>query len=101
MLMRRADVLDRLRTVEPALRAHGIGGLYLFGSLSRDEGSPTSDIDLFIDAAGEDFYDLKNFAGAYRCISDVFPGVQIGYSTRESLSKYVRKTAEREAIKVF
>ena len=33
-----------------------------------------SDIDIFVDAKDEKFYDLSNFMGAYRDLRDTFPG---------------------------
>ena len=99
--MNRSDVIARLRTVEPILRARGIGALYLFGSYSRDEAIATSDIDVFVDAASDGFYDLSNFMGAYDALRTAFPETRIGYSTRDGLSKYVRGAAVDEAIRVF
>ena len=39
--------------------------------------------------------------GAYQDLRDAFPGLDIGYSTRDGLSKYVRPRVEKEAIRVF
>lgn len=99
--MNRNEVIARLRSVEPALRARGVAGLYLFGSYSRNEASPHSDIDVFVDAAGDEFYDLSNFMGAYEELREAFPDMEIGYSTRDGLSKYVRSAVEQEAVRVF
>ena len=99
--MNRNDVIARIKTVEPALRARGIAALYLFGSHGRDTASAASDIDVFVDAGNESFYDLSNFMGAYQDLSEAFPGAEIGYSTRDGLSKYVRPRVEEEAIRVF
>ncbi len=99
--MNRHEVIARLKFVEPALRARGVAALYLFGSHSRDEAGPRSDIDVFVDAAGDGFYDLSNFMGAYGDLREAFPGADIGYSTRDGLSKYVRPAIEQEAVRVF
>jgi predicted nucleotidyltransferase len=99
--MNRSDVVNKLKTVEPVLRAHGVGALYLFGSFSRDEGQSDSDVDIFVEAANEGFYDLSHYMGAYEELKDAFPGMRIGYSTREGLSKYVRPIVEQEALRVF
>jgi predicted nucleotidyltransferase len=47
--MQRAEVIAKLKAVEPALRAHGVEALYLFGSYARDEAGPDSDLDVFVD----------------------------------------------------
>ena|SRR5215467_10334452 len=49
--MNRAEIINKLKAAEPQLRAHGIAGLYLFGSYARDEAQPESDVDVFIDKA--------------------------------------------------
>ena len=94
--MNRAEVIERLKGVEPALRAHGVEALYLFGSHSRDEAGLTSDVDIFVDPANEDFYCLDNYMGVYDQLLAVFPGAEIGYSTREGLSRS-RSTPRRAA----
>ena len=39
---------------------------------------------------------------AYETIRKAFgQNVEIGYSTREGLSRYIRKDIEREAVRVF
>ena len=99
--MNRQEVIARLKSVEPALRARGVAALYLFGSHSRNEARPDSDIDVFVDAANDSFYDLSNFMGAYGDLRQAFPDVEIGYSTRDGLSKYVRPDVEQAAVRVF
>lgn len=78
-----------------------MGALYLFGSYSRDQAGPESDLDVFVDPATEDFYGLDNFMGAYEELQGAFPGNRIGYSTREGLSKYIRADVEHQAVRIF
>lgn len=99
--MKRADVVARLKSVEPALRAHGVGALYLFGSYGRDEAGPESDIDVFVDPGSDRFYGLDHYTAAYDAIREALPGFSIGYGTRSSLSQSIRQVAEREALRVF
>ena len=99
--MTRTDVITRLKLVEPALRARGVGALYLFGSHGRDEAGPESDVDVFVEAGSDGFYDLGNCMGAYGDLRDAFPGAEIGYSTRDGLSDRVRSTVERDAVRIF
>ena len=74
--MNRTEVIAKLRAVEPALRAHGVSALYLFGSYARDEAGSDSDLDVFVDPAGESFYKFDNFMGAYEKLQDAFPGTE-------------------------
>ncbi len=100
-MMDRAEVIAKLKSVEPELRAHGVGALYLFGSYARDEARADSDIDVFVDPGSQDFYGLEHFVGAYEVIRRAVPGQDIGYGTRNGLSKYIRHAVEQEAIRVF
>ncbi len=62
--MQTAEVISRLKAVEPQLRAFGVAGLHLFGSYARNEASPDSDVDVFIDRAPGTELDLDAFMGA-------------------------------------
>ena len=99
--MDRAQVIAKLKAVEPQLRAHGVAALYLFGSYARDEARPDSDVDVFVDPGTQDFYSLSHFVGAYDVLRDAVPGRNIGYGTRNGLSKYIRLEVEQSAIRVF
>ncbi len=99
--MRRDEVLSRLKAAEPEIRAFGVETLYLFGSVARDEAGETSDVDLFVEPSTASFYHLGNFMGAYRRLRDALPGIEIGTSTRDGLSRHVRPSVDRDAIRVF
>ena len=99
--MNRDEVVAKLKAVEPQLRAHGVAALYLFGSYARDEAGEDSDVDVFVDPGVPDFYSLNHFVGAYEVIRGAVRGREIGYGTRNGLSKYIRPEVEREAIRIF
>ncbi|MGU3536696.1 nucleotidyltransferase family protein [Methylobacterium sp. A54F] len=99
--MRREDAIVRLRAAEPEIRAFGVGTLYLFGSVARDEARADSDIDVFVEPATERFYSLTNYMGVYLRLVEAFPGLAVGYSTRDGLSKHILPEVEREAIRIF
>ena len=99
--MRRDDVIARLKKVEPTIRAFGVGGLYLFGSVARDEAGKTSDIDLIVEPDDASFYELEHSIGAYDVLAAAFPGIAIGYSTRRGLSRHILPDVDRDAIRVF
>lgn len=100
--MRRDEVITRLKETEPALRAVGVGALYLFGSHARDQANSDSDVDVFVEpASGKDFGFLP-FMEAYEALQQALGHrVEIGYSTREGLSPYIRADVEREAVRIF
>jgi uncharacterized protein len=100
--MHRDEILAKLRQTEPALRARGVAALYLFGSHARDGGSAESDVDVFVDPVSDEAFGFLEFMGAYQDIQNaVGRDVDIGYSTRDGLSRYIKPQVEREAIKVF
>jgi len=99
--MNRNEIIAKLKAVEPQLRAHGVAALYLFASYARDEARQDSDVDVFVDPGAQDFYSLSHFVGAYEVICQAVPGREIGYGTRDGLSKYIRPAVEEEAVRIF
>ena len=98
--MRRDDVIARLKQTEPAIRALGAEALFLFGSYARDEATPDSDVDVFIDKTpGRDF-GFDEFMGIYLKLREAL-GVEVGYTTREGLVDFYRPDIEHEAIRIF
>ena len=100
--MDRAEVFSRPKAAEPAIRAPGVAALYLFGSHARDDARPDSDVDVFVDPVSDEDFGFLEFMGAYNAIQRACgQTVEVGYSTRDGLSRYVRADIEREAIRVF
>ena|SRR5947209_5251723 len=100
--MRRDDVIRKLKEAEPALRARGVDALYLFGSHARDEAEPDSDVDLFVDPAPGESFGFLPYMDVYETIRQALGAdLEVGYSTRDGLSPYVRAAVEREAVRVF
>jgi predicted nucleotidyltransferase len=100
--MRRDEVIAKLRETEPALKAFGVAALYLFGSHARNEAGPNSDIDVFVDVAPGAAFGLRPYRGAFRVLEDAFEHkAEIGYSTRDGLSPYVRADVEQQAVRIF
>ncbi|VTZ26147.1 DNA polymerase, beta domain protein region [Methylocella tundrae] len=98
--MKRAEVIAKLKAVEPQLWAHGVGALYLFGSHARDEAREGSDVDVFVDPAFEDFYNLNHFVGAHEAPERAC-GHRVNYGTRKGPVKFYRSAIESEAIRIF
>ena len=100
--MRRDDIIARLKQAEPALRARGVGALYLFGSVARDAAHSNSDVDVFVDPVSDERFGFLAFMDAYETIQKaVGAEAEIGYSTREGLSPYIRANVEHEAVRIF
>ena len=99
--MDRAEVIARLKSAEPDLRARGVAGLYLFGSYSRGEQREDSDVDLFVDKQPGRRFSFSALTGSYRALQQVLPGISISFGTREGLSRHIRGIVEQEAIRIF
>jgi predicted nucleotidyltransferase len=100
--MRRDEVIAKLKETEPALKAFGVGALYLFGSHARDEAQGGSDVDVFVDPAPDRAFGFLPFMDAYAAIQKAFGDqVEVGYSTRTGLSPYILEDVEREAVRIF
>ena len=100
--MRRDEIIARLKNAEPKLREFGVAALYLFGSHARDEARVDSDVDVFVDSESDASFDFLKYMDAYDTIrKSVGEDDEVGYSTRDGLSPYVRANVENEAIRVF
>lgn len=99
--MNRAEVIARLQTLELQLRERGVAAMHLFGSYARDEGGPDSDLDIFVDPIDEDAFGLVPFVETLTALQRNFPGVEIGFSTREGIAPSYRPWIEQGALRVF
>jgi uncharacterized protein len=100
--MRSHEVINRLKKAEPALRATGVDALYLFGSHARGEAGAQSDVDVFIDPKSDESFGFLEFMKAYDTIVEAIgPDIEVGYSTRQGLSQYIRDDVEQEARRIF
>lgn len=98
--LRRDEALRRLRALEPALRARGVLGLFLFGSTGRDEAVRASDLDLFFDPDETRPLGVLRIIGISHLIGDEL-GVKADLMTRNSLHPLIRADVEAEALRVF
>jgi hypothetical protein len=100
--MKRDEVIAKLRQAEPRLRAAGVAALYLFGSHARNEARADSDVDVFVDPESDASFGFLRYMDAYETIRRSVGGdIEVGYSTRDGLSPYIRADVESEAIRVF
>lgn len=100
--MRRDDIIAKLKQAEPALRARGVGALYLFGSAARDEARADSDVDVFVDPAANARFGFLEFMDAYETIQQAIGNdAKVDYGTRGGLHPVLRPEIEREAVRVF
>src|ERR1700730_141753 len=99
--MNRAEIIAKLKAIEPQLRAQGIAALYLFGSYARDEARADSDVDMFVDPVDDNTFGLIALFSSRAVVESTLPGMDIAYSTRASIVPGYRPYIERDAIRVF
>lgn len=97
----RESVLAALREREAELRAAGVGALFLFGSTARNAATAASDVDLFLDQADPDAFDLLDLVDVGERIGDALGGVRVDLATRGSLHPVLRPAIESGAVRVF
>lgn len=86
----RDAVLATLRAREAELRAAGVRALYLFGSTVAGTANAASDVDLFMDQADPDVFDLLDLIGVSERIGEALGGVPVDLATRASLHPVLR-----------
>ncbi len=98
--MQRDQVIAALRAHEPEFRDAGIGRLYVFGSVARDQARGDSDIDLFIDLDRPRGVTLFSLAALRDRLEDIL-GSKVDLMTRGAIHPCRRPRVEAQAIQVF
>jgi predicted nucleotidyltransferase len=98
--MSRDEILARLREFEPALRERGIAHAALFGSAARGDNGPDSDIDIMVEFAPDSHVGVWEYVGIKEYVASLFDG-PVDVVDRDGLKRYVRPSAEAEAIYAF
>lgn len=96
-MRRRDQVIAVLKAHEGELRARGVQGLFLFGSVGRGEDHAESDVDLFFDHRPG--LGLEIVAIQER-VREIVPG-EVDVTTRRSLHPLLRERILASAVKVF
>ncbi len=97
--MDRAQILSTLRRHASDLRRLGVSRLFLFGSASRDEATPSSDVDLFFDFDDPSFSIIELVALKDRLSSLLRAPADV--MSRGSIHPRLRRDIESSAIQVF
>lgn len=98
--MTRDEIIEKLRSTAPALRAEGVTGLALFGSRARGDAREDSDLDVLIDVDEKARFSLLDLIGVEQIISDA-TGLATQAEIRRSMEpRFARRIAD-DLIKVF
>lgn len=93
------DIIDRIRARSDAIKALGATALYIYGSRTRGEARPDSDLDVFVDFDPRRFSFIELIA-----LEDMLShelGLEVQLGTHDALHPLLRHTIERDAIRVL
>jgi hypothetical protein len=96
--MKRSKVLEVLTRVKPDLASRfGVVRLSLFGSISRDEAQPDSDVDILVSFDGP--ATSQRYFGVQFHLEDAL-GCSVDLVTEKALRPELRPFIEQEAVSV-
>jgi uncharacterized protein len=94
------QLLADLRTLEPELRAKGVVELNLFGSRSRHDYKPDSDVDLLVMLEPRPNFSLFALAGLQRFIQERI-GAKVHVTMASGLRPETLRTISSQSIIVY
>ena len=98
--MDRATALTLLKAHEAELRAMGVVGLSLFGSVARDEAGPDSDVDLAAALDRSRPIGLLEFAAIRQRVEDML-GVPVDMISEPIEKERLRRRFDLDRVVVF
>jgi predicted nucleotidyltransferase len=98
--MKRDRVITLLKQHETEFRDAGIGALFLFGSVARDQAHGASDIDVFFDLARPQGFTLFDLVALQERMQEIL-GAKVDLMTRNGIHPRRRPRIEAAAVQVF
>jgi predicted nucleotidyltransferase len=98
--MTRDEIIAKLRSTAPALRAEGVRKLAIFGSRARGDARDNSDLDVLIDVDPDAKFSLLNLSGVGLIVEDA-TGLKTQVSMRRSLDPRMAERIADDVIEVF
>lgn len=98
--MTREEIIAKLRSMEPELRARGITRLQMFGSRARGDNDKGSDLDLLVEIAPNAKSSLLDLSGLHVDLSAEL-GIETFPTTSRSVDDRFRREIAADLLPVF
>ena len=98
--MTREEIIEKIRSSAPALRAEGVTRLAIFGSRARGDARQDSDIDILIDVDPDAKFSLLDLIGVEHIIEDA-TGLRAQATMRRSLEPIMAERITDDIVEVF
>jgi len=99
-MIKREQVITLLKQHEPEFRDAGVGALFLFGSVARDQPHDASDVDVFFDLARPQGFTLFDLVALRERMEEIL-GAEVDLMTRKGIHPRRRPRIEADAVRVF
>ena len=99
-MVARHDALRILREHKAKLKARGIRRVAIFGSASRRDAGPDSDLDVLIEIDNPARLTVFDLVRIKRAVADLFPG-RVDVVNAAALKAGVGRSAKRDAVYAF
>jgi predicted nucleotidyltransferase len=98
--MKRDQAINILKFHEREFHEAGIGALYIFGSVARDQADAASDVDVFFDLERPHGFTLFDLVAVQERMQDIL-GTRVDVMTRNGIHPRRRERIEASAVRVF
>lgn len=98
--MKREQLIEKLKATRPALEAHGVTHVALFGSRSRGDFRRDSDVDILLDVAPQSRFNMLDLVGVERLVSNA-TGLVVNAFMRRGLNDGFKAEIASDVVDIF
>jgi uncharacterized protein len=98
--MTRDEIIAKIRSTAPALRAEGVARLAIFGSRARGDAREDSDLDVLVEVDPDSKFSLLNLVGVEHIVEEA-TGLRTQATMRRSLDARMSERIADDLFEVF